>query len=406
MSLDNVIASPANGPAVGDLLAQLCGQRNIDLNNMSQRLELLATTRALTRALETPRETLLRYCWSEPAGFAAIRTAIDLGVFSLLPTGSGPKTVSDLATATKCDETFLARVLRHLGATGVLTETGPDEYEGTAFSTALGDERFSDIFPLFADRLGKGVSAIPEHAKENNYQSPARASHTPFQKAFQTEKDFFKYIQDEPHTLKQFANHMSTYHQGRPSWMDRNFYPVQERLLDDQKITSTDVLLVDVGGSTGHDLSEFRQKWPDAPGRLVLQDRSEVIAKAQELALHPSIEPMAHDFFTAQPVRGARAYYMHSVLHDWSDEMCRSILVNMAAAMKPGFSKLLINENVVPDRNASWEATGLDFIMMSVGAAERTRKDWVELVASAGLQILGIWTAHQGTESLIECELG
>lgn len=96
---------------------------------------------------------------------------------------------------------------------------------------------------------------------------------------------------------------------------------------------------------------------------------------------------------------------MHSVLHDWPDEVSCRILANIAAAMKPGFSKMLINENVIPDRNASWEATGLDFVMMSVGAAERTKKDWMELIQSAGLKVIGIWTAHQGIESLIECEL-
>lgn len=43
--------------------------------------------------------------------------------------------------------------------------------------------------------------------------------------------------------------------------------------------------------------------------------------------------------------------------------------------MTRGYSKILINENVVPDRDAHWLTTSLDMVMMSVFAAtERTEK--------------------------------
>lgn len=102
---------------------------------------------------------------------------------------------------------------------------------------------------------------------------------------------------------------------------------------------------------------------------------------------------------------GARAYYMHSVLHDWPDEVCRKILANLTPAMRRGYSKLLINENVIPDTGAYWETTSLDFIMMSVGSSERTEHHWHALLNSCGLNIVNIWTAQRGVESLIECEL-
>lgn len=87
--------------------------------------------------------------------------------------------------------------------------------------------------------------------------------------------------------------------------MDQGFYPVMERLVEGAGIEDQDVLLVDMGGSIGHDLSEFRRKWPDAPGRLVLQDLPQVIQGAK--GLHSSIEPMAHDFFREQPIKGKLA---------------------------------------------------------------------------------------------------
>ena len=43
--------------------------------------------------------------------------------------------------------------------------------------------------------------------------------------------------------------------------------------------------------------------------------------------------------------------------------------------MTPGYSSLLINENVVPDKDAHWLTTSLDMVMISVFAAtERTEK--------------------------------
>lgn len=97
---------------------------------------------------------------------------------------------------------------------------------------------------------------------------------------------------------------------------------------------------------------------------------------------------------------------MHSVLHDWTDDNCRKILSNIVPAMERGFSKILINENVIPDTNAYWETTSLDIIMMSDFASqERTTRQWQNLVESVGLKIVKIWTAQRGVESLIECEL-
>ena len=51
---------------------------------------------------------------------------------------------------------------------------------------------------------------------------------------------------------------------------------------------------------------------------------------------------------------------MHSILHDWNDDNCRKILSNLVPAMNRGYSKVLINENVIPDVEAHWEAAALD----------------------------------------------
>ena len=97
---------------------------------------------------------------------------------------------------------------------------------------------------------------------------------------------------------------------------------------------------------------------------------------------------------------------MHSVLHDWPDDNCYSILANVAAAMIPGYSRLLINENVVPDVSADWQVTGLDLMVMTlVSARERKEAEWRQLLKSSGLHVIRIWSHKNGGESLIECEL-
>ena len=97
---------------------------------------------------------------------------------------------------------------------------------------------------------------------------------------------------------------------------------------------------------------------------------------------------------------------MHTVLHDWPDAKAQEILMNLKPGLMKGYSKLLINETVIPDQGAHWLSTALDMVMMvNFSACERTEKDWRALLGSAGYRIVKIWSGEPGTESLIEAEL-
>ena len=55
-------------------------------------------------------------------------------------------------------------------------------------------------------------------------------------------------------------------------------------------------------------------------------------------------------------------------------------------------SLILVDEMVLPDTNASWQATQLDLTMMAaLGSLERTQEQWQNLLQSAGLKILKIY---------------
>ena len=97
---------------------------------------------------------------------------------------------------------------------------------------------------------------------------------------------------------------------------------------------------------------------------------------------------------------------MRTVLHDWPDSKAKEILVNVGHGMIRGYSKLLINEIVIPDQGAHWLSTALDMVMMAnFSACERTEENWRTLLASAGFRIVKIWTHEPGSESLIEAVL-
>ncbi|PYI09277.1 o-methyltransferase [Aspergillus sclerotiicarbonarius CBS 121057] len=403
----NIAISPNAPEEVPTLLKRLAlhGEAYLTESDENERTKILDTARSLVYALETPREAIIRHCWSQSTLYAAIETGVDLGLFTVLSQDDRPKSATHLAAATNADPTMLARILKHLAAMGVITEAGPDEYRRTGFSISMGSPRYSDAYPCMIGCITDGVLALSAQLKKTNYRNPSNGKSCAFQRGFNTPLHFFDFLRENPAHAVQFNNHMSAYHQGRPSWMDMGFYPVLSPVAD-TGISEQDVLLVDMGGSMGHDLSEFHRKWPQVPGRLILQDLPKVVEQARTMNLDPAIELMDHDFFTAQPIKGARAYYMHSVLHDWTDNDCRRILASLLPAMKPGYSKLLINENVIPSTNAYWETTSLDIIMMAdFASTERTETQWRALVESAGLRITKIWTVRRGVESLIECEL-
>ena len=74
--------------------------------------------------------------------------------------------------------------------------------------------------------------------------------------------------------------------------------------------------------------------------------------------------------------------------------------------MNAGYSKVLINEFVVPDVGASDFITAIDLVMMGMsGGMGRTKSQWSNLLASAGLRFEKIWTLYDETESVVEAVL-
>ena len=119
---------------------------------------------------------------------------------------------------------------------------------------------------------------------------------------------------------------------------------------------NTTIELVDVGGGEGTVLNKILEAHPElSPRNCVLQERPEVIQLAKSKKTLPDdVQLVEHDFMTEQPVRGARAYYLHSIIQDWNDDVNTQILKAIVPAMTKGYSKVLVNDFVVPDQGAHW----------------------------------------------------
>lgn len=84
---------------------------------------------------------------------------------------------------------------------------------------------------------------------------------------------------------------MSGYRVDKISCVDPGFYPVEETSYNRIRDSADEVLLVDAGGSLGHDLELLMDK--HIVGRLILQDTAQVIG----LITEPDTvsEKMPHD---------------------------------------------------------------------------------------------------------------
>lgn len=74
--------------------------------------------------------------------------------------------------------------------------------------------------------------------------------------------------------------------------------------------------------------------------------------------------------------------------------------------MEKGYSKLLLNEKVIPAEKPSRVATTGDTIMMATfSASERTQSDWERLLTEAGLKLVKVWQKKIYSEGVVEAEL-
>jgi hypothetical protein len=231
------------------------------------------------------------------------------------------------------------------------------------------------------------VASLPEYFAEKGYKNPSDASNGPCQYAYQTQDHYFDWYAKRPELQRVFNAVMSQGRMGRGmQWFD--FYPVEEKL---RVKSPSDTVLVDIGGGLGHDLINLKNRFPNLEGKLILEDLPHVLAAIEDL---PSeIQTTSHDFLKPQPscLKGAKAYYLRTVLHDWPDKQATTILQNIRELMTQD-AILLINESPMPDVDVPPKATFYDFMMMvSFSSLDRTEEQFSKLLDASGFKLVQVW---------------
>jgi SAM-dependent methyltransferase len=167
--------------------------------------------------------------------------------------------------------------------------------------------------------------------------------------------------------------------------------------------------LADVGGGDGTLLAVILAATPGLRGMLV--DLPTGLGKAPErlgaAGVLERCEIVPGDMFRSVP-RGADAYLMKSVIHDWTDEQAVAILGNVRQALKPG-GRVLVVEPVLPDTlgSVSAETHGailagdLD-MLLSTGGRERTEAEFRSLLRAAGLDLARVIALEAPQLSMLE----
>lgn len=143
---------------------------------------------------------------------------------------------------------------------------------------------------------------------------------------------------------------------------------------------------IDVGGGTGHISRAVLAKFPGLHGFIAVEDRADQNTVTRGDFAQDGIKRVAHDFFTEQPLVGAKAYYMRNILHDWNDEKSKLILSHLRDALAVD-SVILIDDVVLPATGANWYSAASDMMMLTnLGAVERTQKQFEVLFDAVGLK--------------------
>jgi hypothetical protein len=143
--------------------------------------------------------------------------------------------------------------------------------------------------------------------------------------------------------------------------------------------------LADVGGGHGTLLAAILQRYPQMEG--VLYDLPEVVEGANLTGYDDRVRVESGSFFERVP-SGCDAYLMKHIIHDWSDQHCRTILSLMRQQL-PREGRVLVCEMIVPADSSPAPAKMLDIemLVMTVGGRERTAEEFGDLFSSAGLRL-------------------
>ena len=146
--------------------------------------------------------------------------------------------------------------------------------------------------------------------------------------------------------------------------------------------------IVDVGGGRGTLLAEILSRAPNSRG--VLYDSEQTTADAPALfdaaGVSERVTIENGTYFDKLPA-GGDVYVLKHTVHDFAESDCLAILKNVREAV-PSDGKVLVIEYVLNENNERQLGNVIDlWLLLMLGAQERTLPEYTELFAKAGLKV-------------------
>lgn len=321
----------------------------------TQREQILRLNQAIRDEVQPPDEHIIATACGININLC-IRACCELGVFDLLHASSPkPLSASEISTAVKAQELLIVRFMRGVCAWSFAREVAPNLYAANRVTHAMAQPPLAAGFCLAFDNASRPKSNLWAHMgyfRENGWKCPDDAKAGPYQMANDCfGNTSFEHWMTDPLETARFNTFMKAVRGSRPiwyKWSDVHAMIGNGCTADDQPF------MVDVAGGYGHDLDGFIEHHGEQfRGRMIVQDLPSVIDEIQPGSISKRIEMQKHDIFTPQPIKGAKIYFMHMILHDWPDDDCVKILSNLRDAMTPECSQILVNDAILPDAQCS-----------------------------------------------------
>jgi hypothetical protein len=147
--------------------------------------------------------------------------------------------------------------------------------------------------------------------------------------------------------------------------------------------------IVDVGGGRGTLLAGMLSQAPTSRG--VLYDSEQATADSPSLFEAAGVGErvtIENGTYLDKLPAGGDAYVLKHILHDFKEPECLALLKNVREAIAPD-GKVLVIEYVLNEDNEPHLGNIIDlWLLLMLGARERTLPDYTELFAKAGLQVI------------------
>lgn len=296
-----------------------------------------------------------------------IYVAAKLGIPDLL--ADGPKSLEELAAATKTHAPSLFRVLRALVPFGIVSQNEDSRFTITPLSETLRSDLPGSLRAFALTELGE------EHYPAwGELLYSVRTGGIAFDKAFGMPVwDFFA---KNPENAKIFNDAMSG--------MTARANEALHAAYDFAGINT----IIDVGGGHGNLITSILKKNPEMRG--ILFDSPQVIEGAKgnisDSGVSDRCELVGGDFFQSVPA-GGDAVIMKWIIHDWNDEQSIAIMKNCHRAL-PENGKLILVEAVVPEGSEPHFGKFIDLNMLVMtGGRERTEAEFRKLYEASGFRL-------------------